>query len=153
MDGALESGRYGAHEVAKSLGLGGHAIAPEPSPSKEAAEPAAPPAPSPLLPAHATTLLAAVHDELRSDGPTTGLRGATSYLHDAIVRAMKREGRLPASADHRAELTAVRDFAASVVGHASSDPSAHTEHEGAHFSALREAVTALEAKVAKLLKG
>jgi ubiquinone biosynthesis protein UbiJ len=47
-------------------------------------------------------------------------------------------------------LAAVRDFAASVVEHASADPAAHAEDARPHVHAVRTAVDALEARVKSL---
>ncbi len=150
MDGGVESGRFGAHVVAKSLGLAGHALREVPEPAAAAAVPA-PAAPKPLTPADAASLLAALQEELHAAAPAGGLRGATSHMRDAIVRVLVKKGLLQDAGDHPRTLTAIRDFAASVVAHATAEPDAHPEEARPGLHGVRTAVAGLESKVKTLL--
>jgi len=152
MDGALESGRFGAHQVARSLGLAGHALVDAPAAASRL-EPAAPAEATPLTPADAATLLAAVLDELHPATPVrAGLVSATSRLREAILRGLTRTGKLSTSADHPAALTALRDFAVSVIGHASADQAAASEEARPHLEGVRSAVDAVESRLRSLLR-
>jgi monoamine oxidase len=142
MDGAIESGRYGAHVVAKSLGFAYNtaidaAIAPAPV--------ASPPAPVVHDAAAAAALLSSVEAKLGANGAADGrLLGAASRLQAAFAEALVEHGHAP-SVDHPSVLSHLRDFAASIIGHAKTGDVALADQP--HVGGIKAAISSIEAKI------
>lgn len=141
MSGAMESGRYVAHEIAKSLGL------PNALPNVPAQPPVAladAPTTAPFSAELVATILAKVHEavtgpnaaELQDGFRRSGLggpNGFATWLGDLLGKALTEAGHTNVASDARAMATAVRDFAISAVTHA-RDAAATEVHT--HVSAL-----------------
>jgi hypothetical protein len=150
----MESGRYVAHQVARSLGRD-HAL-----PAVAAATPRPPPAaPVPLAAASVAAVVAALKDriaaisgdELRAWGRAARTRGGggfASWLRDAVADELRRRGHLDAAADHAGVLHAVRDFVVATIGHARGDaPAADPAHGASIASHAAEIDDHLAAKL------
>jgi monoamine oxidase len=130
MSGAMESGRFVAHAIARSLGRD-HAL-----PARAAAEAPPPPAPAPgegaPLPYDASAVaavLARLRDRLASTDAAAlrasgraarrhGRGGVASWLRDALVEELRAAGHVAPRADRGDVLRTVRDFAVATIGHA-----------------------------------
>jgi hypothetical protein len=148
MDGALESGRYGANVVAKSLGLKY-----DPALDADGSEVAAPASERPPLAipdaAAAAALLRSVHDRLHAAAAAPGgVPAGASALHTAIAGAIVDAGH--AAADDRPGILAhLKNFAAAILGHASATEVADSNRE--HTDSIKATIASLEAKITKAL--
>lgn len=136
MSGAMESGRYAAHAIARSLGArndlqerpaGAAAPPPPPGPAPAAGDPV------PHGAEAVATILGGVRARLAAtsaaafrawarDARGAGRGGFASWLRDALVQELEAHGHLPAGAAPHHVLREVRDFAVSAIGHLRPGP-------------------------------
>jgi hypothetical protein len=142
----MESGRYVAHEIAKSLGL------PNALPNVPAQPPVAlvdAPTTAPFSAELVAKVLAKVHeavtgpnaDALREGFRTSGLggpNGFAAWMRDLLGKTLTEAGHTNVASDAMALATALRDFAISTVTHA-RDAAATDVH--AHVAALDDHLT------------
>jgi hypothetical protein len=149
MDGALESGRYGANVVAKSLGLGyDAALDADAEQAKVAPGNERPPLAVPDA-AAAAALMRSVHDRLHAAAAAPGgVATGASALYGAITGAIVDAGH--AADDDRAGILAhLKNFAAAILGHASASEVADADRE--HTDSIKATIASLEAKITKAL--
>jgi hypothetical protein len=129
MSGAMESGRYRAHEVARSLGLSGARPLPVSQAPVSVAGDVLSAAPA-ITPDHVEAVLRELRDELlgpngkaRIEGFSEGLaspRGFPAFLRELVAKVLTGDGR-PLSANDAAHtpelLRHVRDVAVALAAH------------------------------------
>lgn len=146
MDGALNAGRFYAHQVASALG---NAKA-KPAPTPKVAPVAPVPSASGVAVEDAAKLLGFVKDELETVA-SGGWAGDGAALLEAFGRAVVRDGRV-ASVGSLEALEQVRATCISLLEHLGADKSAKPASAHPHLDALASDARSLEERLLGLFR-